>query len=225
RFETKVPLSESAHGTDVHDIRRVAVIEFHARIDPQLGVVSAIEDAELAGLRDLIREAYASRAQDAALLVQHHVGTECHGLVLLHFLLAKPRIVEPEVQIKILQVALAGLVADRTIEWMVSQQELQHRAPAILRLGVLGAYHHSFRHRCVAGDLKFGKLLHVYQADAAVARDRECWMIAVARNEDTQFLSRLDDRGSFGNADVKAIYAQLGHVAASRRPSLLPLRI
>src|SRR6185503_18061553 len=81
-FETEVPLSQCTHGTDIHHVSRVAIVEFSAGVNPQLGVVPAIEDAELAGLGNLVREAHATRAEDAALLVQHHMGAECHGLVL-----------------------------------------------------------------------------------------------------------------------------------------------
>src|SRR5439155_5568897 len=116
RLETEVALGQCAHWTDIHDIRRVAIVEFLARVDAQLGAVPALEDAELPGLGNLVGEADAAGAEDTALLVQHHMGTQYHGLVLFDLLLPEPRVIEPEVQIEILQVALTGLVADRTVE-------------------------------------------------------------------------------------------------------------
>ena len=123
-------------------------------------------------------------------------------------MLPEPRVIEPEVQVEILQVALAGLVADRAVERVVGQQELQHRAPAVLGLVALGVHDHPLGHGRVAGDLELGDLLHLHEADAAVARDGESGVVAVARNEDPQLLRGLDDRGPVGNAYLTAVDAQ-----------------
>ncbi len=147
------------------------------------------------------------------------------GLVLLDLLLPEPRIIEPEVQVKILQVALTGLVADRTVERVVGQEELQHRPAAVLSLLILGVHNHPFAHRRIAGDLELGKLLHVHEADAAVARDRESGVIAVARNEDPHLLRGLDDRGPSGDAYLTPVDAQLRHDTASMRRALRPVRM
>ena len=90
-LEAEVPLGERSHRADVHDIARVGIVELLTRIEPQLGPVPAVEDAELAGLGDLVREAHAARAQDAALLIQHHVRADRHRLLLLDLLLPEPR--------------------------------------------------------------------------------------------------------------------------------------
>ena len=75
-LEAEVPLGEGSHRADVDDVARVGIVEPLARIEPQLGPVAAVENAELAGLGDLVGEAHAAGAEDAALLVQHHVRAE-----------------------------------------------------------------------------------------------------------------------------------------------------
>src|SRR5262245_37469512 len=92
-----------------------------------LGMVPAIEDAELASLGNLVGETHAPRAENAALLVEHHMGANRDGFMLLDLLFPKPRVVEAEVQVEILQVAFAGLVADRAIERVIRKEKLQHR--------------------------------------------------------------------------------------------------
>src|SRR5207247_5471783 len=125
-LEVEIALGEGADGTDVYHVRRVAIVQLMTGADADLGVVAAIEDAELAGLGDLVGEAHTAGAEDASLLVEHDMRPERHGLVLLHLLFAEARIVQAEVEVEILQVAFARLVADGTVERMVGEQELQH---------------------------------------------------------------------------------------------------
>src|SRR5262249_20915605 len=115
RLKTEIALGERTHGADIHHVRRVAIVQLGAGVEPQLGVVSAVENSELAGMRDLVGEAHTTGTEDTALLVEHDVRAERHGLVLFDLLLAKSRIVETEIEVEVLQVALAGLVAYRAI--------------------------------------------------------------------------------------------------------------
>ena len=54
-------------------------------------------------------------------LVQHHMGAEFHGLFLFDLVLPEARVIEPEVHVEILQVALTRLIANRTVERVVGQ--------------------------------------------------------------------------------------------------------
>src|SRR5438128_4525558 len=136
-LETEIPLGQCAHRADVHHVRGVRILERRTWINPDLAVVSAIENAELAGLGDLVGKAHAAGAENATLLIQHHMRTERHGLMFLDLLLLESRIVEPEVEIEILQVALTGLITNRTIQRMVRQQKLQHARRPSSALGFL----------------------------------------------------------------------------------------
>ena len=220
-LETEIPLGQCAHRADVHHVRGVRILERRTWKNPDLAVVSAIENAELAGLGDLVGKAHAAGAENATLLIQHHMRTERHGLMFLDLLLLESRIVEPEVEIEILQVALTGLITNRTIQRMVRQQKLQHGPPAFLSLGILSVHNHPFGHGRIASDLELGRLFDIHEADAAVARDRERRMIAVPWNKDPELLRGLDYSGSFGHANFAAVDGQLRHTAASLSFSFL----
>src|SRR5437870_8914745 len=50
-LEAEVAVSERAHRADVHDVPGVLVLEVAAGKEPDLRVIAAVEDAELAGAR------------------------------------------------------------------------------------------------------------------------------------------------------------------------------
>src|SRR5439155_15004363 len=195
---------QRTHRTDVYDVGRIGILERSASVNAHLRLVSAIENAELASLSDFIRKAHAAGAEDTALLIQHYMGPECHGFMLLDLLLLEPRIVESEVQVEVLQIALAGLITNGTIKWMFCEEELQHCAPAVLSLGTFGVHYHPFHHGRVTGNLEFGRLLYIHKADAAVARDRQCGVIAITWNKNPEFLCGLNAGASVGHADLTA---------------------
>src|SRR5215470_8418414 len=66
-LEAEVAVGEGAHGADVDHVARVLVLESLAGKEPDLGVISTVEDAELAGVRHLVAVAHAAGAEDAAL--------------------------------------------------------------------------------------------------------------------------------------------------------------
>ncbi|MBM2836943.1 MAG: hypothetical protein HW409_1132 [candidate division NC10 bacterium] len=193
-LETKILLGEGSDRADVDDVARVRILQTLTRIEAQFSPVPSVENPELACLGDLVGEAHAAGAKDAAFLVQHHVGADGHGLLLLDLLLSKPGIVEPEVHVEVLEVAFARLVADRAVERVVRQEKFQHGAPAVFSLGTLGVHHHSFSDRRVAGDLELGDLLHFHQADPTVSSDGKPRVIAIARDEIPELLRSLDNR-------------------------------
>src|SRR5207253_621700 len=93
-LEAEVAIGQRAHGTDVDDVAGILVLEIRAGEEADLRVIATIEDAELARLRDLVAEAHAARAEDAALGVEHDVTPERHRLRLVNLLVRHPRVVE-----------------------------------------------------------------------------------------------------------------------------------
>ena len=92
-----------------------------------LHVLAAAGGAELRIALDLLAEAHAARAMDAA----RHVGRDERPevLVLDHALaLGEARDVAAVADREVLQLALPALVADRAVERMVDQQEFHGRA-------------------------------------------------------------------------------------------------
>ena len=136
-LEAELAVGERAHRADVHHVGRVVVHEVVAGEQADLGVVTAVEDPELAGAGDLVAEPHAARAEDAPLGVQHHVRPQGHRLGLVDLLVGHARVVQPVLHVVDLQPALPGLVADGTVERMVQEEELEHRLPIPERVGRL----------------------------------------------------------------------------------------
>src|SRR5262245_27919962 len=191
-LEPEIAIRQRADRTDVNDVARVRIVEILARIEADLGPIASIEDAEFPGLRDLVRETHAARAQNAALLIEHHVRADRHGLLLLDLLLPEPRIVEPEVHVEVLEITLSRLIADGTIERMVGEQEFKHSPGTVFGFSAFRVHHHSVSDGRVAGDLQLRVLLDFDDADTAVSGNGESGVIAVARDEDPDLLGGLD---------------------------------
>ena len=60
--EAEIFFRQRADRTDVDDVAGVLVIDRMARVDVDFVMVAALEDRQLAGMRDLIEKARASRA-------------------------------------------------------------------------------------------------------------------------------------------------------------------
>ena len=114
-----------------------------------LAAVAAIDDADLRVAVDFAHEAAAARAEDAAVAVQHQRRAEVDvGLDALAVERAAREVhaalVVAEPIREILQRALAALVADRAVERVIDQEELEHARAAVDRLRVLRVHDHAF---------------------------------------------------------------------------------
>ena len=186
-----------------------------------LHVLAAADDAELLDAGDLRHEADAARAVDAA---RHDRLDERPEVLVLDgaLVLAVTRAAHAERHRLVLQVALAALVADRAVERMIDQQEFHHAFARLLdqrRLGVddlrrvvpvgrkvvdaHGARGDGLRHA-----------LHLDQAHAAVAGDRQALVVAEARNLGASLLAGLKHGDAVLDLDLLAVDDELlGHVS------------
>src|SRR5690606_31765552 len=126
----------------VDDVPRQLVID--AALDPgaDLHPFAAARRAEFLDAGNVLPEAHAARAMDAA----RHVGRDERPDVLVlddTLAFAEARNVPPATHRAILQLALAALVADRTVERVVDQQEFHRRLLAGGRLRRIGADLHA----------------------------------------------------------------------------------
>src|SRR5262249_40053327 len=114
--EAEVTAGERPHRTDVDHVAGGLVVEHLPRRDVEVDVVAALVEGELARVRDPVHEAYAARAEDAALLVEHHQGPDRLRLLLVHLLRQRDAAPLPVVvHVVFLELALAGLVADGAV--------------------------------------------------------------------------------------------------------------
>ena len=187
RGEAVFVVRERAHGADVDDVARDDARHGQVLIDPHLGAVAALRPAEFRSAVDLLGEADAPGAVHAAV----HLGLD-EGADLLLWINA-PELVRPADRLAvghrlILQGALAALIAHRTIERVVLEQELED---PFLRLDDArghGTHHHALGRRRGAGGLEFGYrpavsgVEHFHETGPALAHDGEVLVVAKVRN-------------------------------------------
>ena len=155
RVDVAADRAEPAHGRHVDDLPRPAleaVLRRQERADrAELGHVAgegarvgqvlegrdhrhraAVGGDELVVLAHVRAEAGAAVTEDAALAVERDRGRDRDRLLEGELLEAHPRVARPVAEGEVLQRALAALVADRAVERVVDEDELERR---VLRLG------------------------------------------------------------------------------------------
>ena len=167
-----------------------------------------------------VSEADAARAVDAA--VHRRLDQRAEILVRHRALvLAVAAAVEAVGHRLVLQVALAALVADRAVERMVDQQELHHAVARLLDHRRVGLDDHAVGRRHRAGGDRLGRLLHLDQAHAAIAGDRQALVVAEARDLDADLLAGLQHGGARRDLDLDTVDDQLRH-CSTPPPGALP---
>ena len=106
---------------------------------------------------------------------------------------------------QILQLALAALIADRTIERMINQQEFHDRMLGGNRLRRARIDLHTIHHRRRAGRHALGRALHFHQAHAAIGRHAQVFVIAEARHVDARSIGGLDEHRALARLNGQTI--------------------
>src|SRR4029077_8079590 len=149
-----------------------------------------------------LHEADAAGAEDAAVGHVEHVGAEVLHRTVSLGVLAVPGAGAPFMEHVVLQLALARLVADRAVEWMVDEQEFEDALPRCLGRGAVDVHDLPVGHGRHAGRGQLGLLLDFDQAHAAHGGRRQRGMVAVVRDENAGLLGGLDDRGALRHRDA-----------------------
>src|SRR5262249_41641521 len=131
------------------------------------GLVAALEELKLLVLGDLLAEPDAAIAEDAALAVDRHQGRELQGLLEVALGIGEAALAGAPAQRDVLERALAALVADRAVERMVDQQELDDRVLRHLDPVGLRVDDHPVADRGGAGGLELRHALDLHQAHPA----------------------------------------------------------
>ena len=69
-FESEVYAGECTHGTDVHDVTRIRIVERLISVNCDLCGVSPVEDSDLSGFGDVTGEADTACTEDAPFAVE-----------------------------------------------------------------------------------------------------------------------------------------------------------
>ena len=140
---------QRAHRADLDGVPAERRPEVLAGRDRDLLGRAAREQLDEPVAADLVAEPRAPRAQDAALAVEVHQRRQRTRLRVDALGLHVPALARPERERLVLQRALAAPVADRAVERVVQQQELEVRHLRLVRLlgGVLRPHDHARRDR------------------------------------------------------------------------------
>src|SRR5690242_3963156 len=115
-------------------------------------VAAATRETESVVADDVLGEPDATRTQDTTLIVEHDARAEINRLGLVNLRFDEPAGRLAVVHRIFLKFAFAGLVADRAVERMVDEQELEHAFTHLLRRGRTRVNLHAGRNRRCAGD-------------------------------------------------------------------------
>jgi len=140
------------------------------------------------GPRHLLREAHTACTENAALLVEEHVRTDRKGLDPLDLVFQEAALVLTVLHVEVLEVTLTRLNANRTVEWMVDEEEFHHPLTRLLddrRPGIDPVRRAIARRAQVVDPHGTGGdgLRHTVDLDethAAVAGDREALVVTEA---------------------------------------------
>ena len=160
---------------------------------------------------DLLAEAHATRAVDAA---AHLLHRDQRADILVEddaLFLVVARGGSAVAHGQILQLALTALVADRTVKRVVDEQELHHRLLRLECLVALGANDHALGHRRGARRHGLGRLFDVDQTHSAVRRNRKLLVIAEVRDVRARLVSGMHHHAAFGDLDLPAVKLNFNH--------------
>ena len=173
----------------------------------------ALEQLQLLVLGDLLAEAHAAVAEDAALAIDAHQRRQRHRLAEVALRVAHPAASRAPAHGDVLQRALPALVADRAVERVVDEQELDHRVLGLLHAVGARIDDHPVADRGRAGGLELRDPLDLHQAHATGAdRSAELRLVTEDRDLDVAALRGVDQHLALGSGDLDPVDDQ-GHLA------------
>ena len=174
--------------------------------------MAAIQYDDLVSMRHIPGESDASRAQDAALLIQLHERAKILCFFPTGFFGSRIAARVAGVRhVVILKPAFAGLIAYRTVDRMMEEQELHGVSDGLLDAWRGGSHDHSIGDRSRAGRNKFRRLFHFNQTHSATALDANVGVIAIPRNLNSNLVGQLNDGLARRRIVGLVIERDLGH--------------
>ncbi len=181
---------------------------------PDEGAVAALEQLELLVLGDLLAEAHAAVAEDAALAVDLDERGERKRLLEVALGVGHAAAARAPAHRDVLERALAALVADGAVERVVDEQELDDRVLGLLDAIGLGVDDHPVAHRRRARGLELRDPLDLDQAHPAGAdRLAELGLVTEDGDLDVAALRCVDEHRALGRRDLDAVDDQRHRLA------------
>ncbi len=243
-LEPEIVRGQRADRAKIDDIEIVIRVRFLARVTGQGRVTAALDEPETVLAGDFVHEPDATRAENAALVVERDLRPDRRFFRLVDLRLDEPAFALAVIDRELLQAALAGLVADRAVERVVDQQELHHPFAGVDDFLGRGMNDHPLANRRVAPDrqfrcepdhrvavaveLRLAVLVQCWQADIdqahpAIAGDRELGMVTIMRDLDPDRARRLDQVGPFRRAHGPPIDRQVDKLVSHRLVPSVPI--
>jgi hypothetical protein len=135
---------------DLHRVAREIAAERLVREREHLCVVAARCEVNERVARHFVGEPRAAIAQDAPLTIEQDDVADRNRLLVVALLLDEAALTRTVAERLVLERALTTLVAHRTIEGMVRQQQFENALVRTLHLRCVGAHHLTVGHRCHA---------------------------------------------------------------------------
>ena len=199
---------ERAHGTNVDAGAALVAFQVIAVIRNNFGNRTTIADAQRSHSHAFVAGAHAAVTQDAARCVEID-----HGRPLLfvgvELALDEAALARAVAEHHVLQLALTALVAHRTIQRMIRQQEFERTLARLLHHVGIGAHHHALGHRRSAANLQLRSLFYFHQAHAAGRLQRVIFVITEGRHFDAVLARHFDQQLAFLRLDLSAVDGQL----------------
>ena len=123
-LKLKIRAGQSSYWTKIHRIERIIVGQFLTRETSQRGKASSINETQNVVIRHLLTETDASGTKDTAFIVKGYARPEARALGLYVLALLVTAVTPAIVRGEFLQPAFPGLIANRTIQGMIDQQEI-----------------------------------------------------------------------------------------------------
>jgi len=237
RLEAKVLTRQRADRADVLGHQRVLVVELAARGQNDFVLVATLAHVENVVFGNLVANSNAACAHDAALGVVDDRRAEANAFRLVDRLGELALRGTLMLVVVVLELALAGLIADRAIDRMIEEQELLHRRLGGLHLVVGGRNNHVLSGGELTCGLKLrlgrgnvlalgfverelwhchlAAALDVHEAHPAVCRDRQPGVPTVVRDLDALAPRGFHDRLASLERNLFPIQCEFSHLKRS----------
>ena len=217
---------ECTDRADVDHVARQLGVDRVADDGGDLGMLAAVDHAQLHHAGHLLAEAHAAGAVDAAVHLAHrnqrpHVFVK-HDALLFGVTRGGGTVAHRQV----LQLAFAALVANRAVQRVVDEQKFHHALLGFQRLVALGANDHALSDRRGTSRHRLGCLLDIDQAHATVGRDAQLLVVAEMRDVGASLVGGMHHHAALGHLHSVTVELDFNHETRrnATREAPFPLR-